>query len=94
VFDKILSIHTLYFWPDPARAVAELGRALKPGGLLALTFSPGKVGALEDAGVQAVVRDRVIPAMERSGLTVHVERGPDSRRYKTLAVIGVMPHHT
>jgi len=92
-FDKILSIHTLYFWPDPARPVAKLGRALKPGGLLALTFSPGKVGAPEDAGVQAVVRDRVIPAMERSGLTVRVERGPDSRRYKTLAVIGAMPHH-
>jgi ubiquinone/menaquinone biosynthesis C-methylase UbiE len=90
-FDKILSIHTLYFWPDPARAVAELARVLKPGGLLALTFSSGKVGAPEGAGVQAVVRDRVIPAMERSGFTtVRVERGPDSRRYKTLAVIGVM----
>ncbi|MDQ2830943.1 MAG: hypothetical protein M3Y74_18095 [Chloroflexota bacterium] len=64
---------------------------LKPGGLLALTFSSGKVGAPEGAGVQAVVRDRVIPAMERSGFTtVRVERGPDSRRYKTLAVIGVM----
>jgi len=90
-FDKILSVHTLYFWPDPARAVAELRRALKPGGLLALTFSPGKVGAPEDAGVRAVVHDRIIPAMERSGFTtVRVERGPDSRRYKTLAVIGVM----
>ncbi len=92
-FDKILSIHTLYFWPDPARAVAELARVLKPGGLLALTFSSGKVGAPEGAGVQAVVRDRVIPAMEQVGFTmVRVERGPDSRRYKTLAVIGMMPH--
>jgi len=37
------------------------------------------------------VHDRIIPAMERSGFTtVRVERGPDSRRYKTLAVIGVM----
>jgi len=92
-FDKILSIHTLYFWPDPARAVAELARVLKPGGLLALTFSPGKVGTPEDTGVRAVVYDRVLPAMERSGfMTVRVERGPDSRRYKTLAVIGVMSH--
>ncbi len=92
-FDKILSIHTLYFWPDPARAVAELARALKPGGLLALTFSPGKVGAPEDTGFGAIVHERIIPAMEQSGFTVRVERGPDSRRYKTLAVIGAMPHH-
>lgn len=89
-FDKILSIHTLYFWPDPARAVAELRRVLKPGGLLALTFSPGKVGAPEDAEVRAIVHAHVIPAMEQSGFTVRVERGPDSRQYKALAVIGAM----
>ncbi len=89
-FDKILSIHTLYFWQDPTRAMAEIGRVLRPGGLLALTLSPGKVGAADDAGYRAMVEERVIPSMERLRFTtVRIERGPDSRQYKTVAVIGV-----
>jgi ubiquinone/menaquinone biosynthesis C-methylase UbiE len=94
-FDKILSIHTLYFWPDPARAVAEMRRVLKPGGVLALTLSPGKVGAMVDAGYRAIVDGQVMPAMERLGFApVSVERGPDSRQYRTVVVIGVRKRHT
>jgi ubiquinone/menaquinone biosynthesis C-methylase UbiE len=39
-FDKAFSIHSIYFWPDPNRALAEIYRVLKPGGLLALTILP------------------------------------------------------
>lgn len=39
-FDKILTIHTLYFWSEPAHMMAEVLRVLKPGGTLALTFLP------------------------------------------------------
>jgi SAM-dependent methyltransferase len=89
-FDRVLSVHTLYFWPDPARAVAEIGRVLALGGRLALTLSPGTVDADEDVGVRAVVDQQVIPAMERARFsTVSIERGPDSRRYKTVAVVGM-----
>lgn len=38
-FDKALTVHTIYFWDDPARHLAELGRALKPGGLLCIAFA-------------------------------------------------------
>jgi ubiquinone/menaquinone biosynthesis C-methylase UbiE len=89
-FDKILSIHTLYFWPDPARAVAEMRRVLKLGGVLALTLSPGKVEATVDAGYRSIVDGQVLPAMERLGFAaVSLEQGPDSRQYRTVAVIGV-----
>src|SRR5258708_12535422 len=37
-FDKALSIHTLYFWTDPVKALTELRRVLKPEGDLVLTF--------------------------------------------------------
>ncbi len=89
-FDKVLSIHTLYFWPDPERALAEIFRVLRPGGRVALTLSPGKVGEAEGAGYRARVDERIIPAMERIGFsTVRVEQGPDSRQYRTVAVFGV-----
>jgi len=37
-FDKALSVHTLYFWREPERALAEIRRVLKPGGRLVLAW--------------------------------------------------------
>ena len=89
-FDKVLSIHTLYFWADPERAIAEITRVLKPGGRLALTLSPGKVRAADDAGYRTMVDGYVLPSMTRHGFaTVRVARGPDSRQYRTVALIGL-----
>jgi len=88
-FDKILSIHSVYFWPDPERAMAELARVLKPDGLLALTLSPGKVGAAADASYRTIVDGRLIPSMTRVGFKTSVaEWGPDARQYQIVAVIG------
>jgi arsenite methyltransferase len=39
-FDKVVSVASLYFWPDPAAALAELARVLRPGGRLVLCFEP------------------------------------------------------
>lgn len=38
-FDKALSVHTLYFWPEPAACLRELHRVLRPGGALVLGFT-------------------------------------------------------
>lgn len=35
-FDKVLSVHTLYFWPDLGRSLREMARVLKVGGRLVL----------------------------------------------------------
>jgi ubiquinone/menaquinone biosynthesis C-methylase UbiE len=37
-FDRAFAVHTLYFWPDPARDLAEVRRVLAPGGTFALGF--------------------------------------------------------
>jgi SAM-dependent methyltransferase len=38
--DKAVSVASLYFWPDPPAAFAELARVIRPGGLLVLVFEP------------------------------------------------------
>lgn len=47
-FDKVYSVHTLYFWERPAEVVAELRRVLKPKGILTLCFRPSGVRGTED----------------------------------------------
>lgn len=37
---KVVSVNSLYFWPDPAAALAELARVTKPGGRLVIVFEP------------------------------------------------------
>jgi SAM-dependent methyltransferase len=39
-FDKAVSLNSLYFWPNPEAAFAELARVLRPGGRLVIAFEP------------------------------------------------------
>lgn len=41
-FDKVYSLHTLYFWSNPAQHLCEVHRVLKPGGRFVLGFTPGE----------------------------------------------------
>ena len=91
-FDKILSIHTFYFWPDVLQGLTEIFRVLKPGGRLVLTLATGKMGASEGGGLaryQAILAEKVIPGMKEIGFTTaFIKEGPLSRQFKTVAVIG------
>ena len=38
--DRACTVNSLYFWPDPAAAMRELARVLRPGGRLAIAIEP------------------------------------------------------
>lgn len=40
-FDKILTMHTIYFWEDAVPHLAEVFRVLAPGGRFVIGFRPG-----------------------------------------------------
>jgi ubiquinone/menaquinone biosynthesis C-methylase UbiE len=41
-FDKVFSVHTLYFWPDLDEGLREIRRVLRSGGELLLAFHSGE----------------------------------------------------
>jgi ubiquinone/menaquinone biosynthesis C-methylase UbiE len=41
-FDRVLSVHTIYFWPDAAAGARELFRVCAPGGRVVLAFMRGE----------------------------------------------------
>jgi ubiquinone/menaquinone biosynthesis C-methylase UbiE len=40
-FDKVYSVHTLYFWDKPSEYIQEIARVLRPRGRFVLGFRPG-----------------------------------------------------
>ena len=52
-FDAVLACHMLYHLPDPGRALDEIARVLKPGGIVAVTTNDGdNLRLMYDLGAQ------------------------------------------
>lgn len=68
-FDRILSVHTVYFWPDPERGARELRRVLAPGGRLVLAL--GRKAWMEQRRIHrsgfTLYSDEEIAALLRAG---------------------------
>jgi SAM-dependent methyltransferase len=45
-FDRVLAVHTLYFWPSPADTLREIRRVMKPGGRIVLGFRSAEDGSI------------------------------------------------
>ena len=43
-FNKVCSIETFYFWPDPPKNLQEVKRVMKPGGTIAISMDISKEG--------------------------------------------------
>lgn len=87
-FEKVFSIHTIYFWDELPAAVSEISRVLKPGGACVITLCNGK-NEEKWEGIDNMIDDQLIPLMKDSGfLEVALVKGPNSRQFHTVAVSG------
>jgi len=68
--DAVLSVNTVYFWPDPAKGAAELFRVLKPGGRLALGLRPPTMIinlGLTQHGFRPWTKEELLPLFSAAG---------------------------
>lgn len=75
-FNKVLAVHTVYFWNQPERDLLELRRVLEPGGRLVLGYRPAEDAAfVQDfpdeiyrirsrAEIENLLRDAGFPEIE------------------------------
>ena len=92
-FDRACSVHTVYFWSDLERGLAEFARVLKPGARLVLGFSSPD-GLEQDGwverGFRAYAGDEIVAACEAQGFDRlelrQIERKP---RGLTHAMTGI-----
>ncbi len=92
-FDRACSVHTVYFWSDLERGLAEFARVLKPGARLVLGFSSPD-GLEQDGwverGFRAYAGDEIAAACEAQGFDRlelrQIERKP---RGLTHAMTGI-----
>ena len=92
-FDKALSIHALYFWPDALRVLQEIQCVLKPGGMLALTLLPREKWLGDGKGTpdcRVYSADDIVKLMLAAGFSnTSIEPTPKNAQFRELAVLGM-----
>jgi SAM-dependent methyltransferase len=71
-FDKVCTINTLYFWPDPLADLKEIKRVLKPGGVLGLGIRTKETLGLAPFTVYGFTlysTDEAVGLLEKAGFT-------------------------
>ena len=72
-FTKAFSVHTIYFWPEPARCLAELRRVLKATGVVVLGYrerTPATEAQLPSSIYRLYSSDDVAAMLRSAGFVV------------------------
>jgi ubiquinone/menaquinone biosynthesis C-methylase UbiE len=100
-FDRAVSVNTIYFWPDPDRALGELHRVLNREGVLVLAGITPEAAAglpITQHGFRVYDRQRLEEMLRRAGFrsveieihretTARLEGGTHERSYHLLRAV-------
>lgn len=91
-FDRVFTINTAYFWPEPARGAAELCRVLKPGGRAAISIrSKDRMGksAITQYNFRLYSAEDVVDLMRAAGFRdIHFDERDRGKAWDQVIVIG------
>lgn len=88
--DRVLTVNTVYFWPDLARALGEVHRVLAPGGRIVIGIRDGSVMQQVSPDVFTLrTPDEITTALGAAGFAeVDVQSAPDGATHLITAVRG------
>ena len=87
-FDTIVSVHSIYFWPDPLQVLQGCRKVLRPEGKLVLTFMPRRKWPQDGAGATCHVfsEDEMVALLQQAGFS-RVTVVPGEAHFRECAVI-------
>jgi len=91
-FDIIFSLHSIYFWNNPLECLKGFRRALKSGGLLAITIQPKnrwRKEQLEAPGMTLFFGDQIVEMFKSAGFqNVRMESFLDNGEVNLQCILG------
>ncbi len=81
-FDKIFSINSIQFWPEPVENLKGLWQLLKPGGLIAIALQPRNPGATDEDAKEA--GKQIVAYLERAGFS---QVGLETKKMKPVSAV-------
>jgi len=90
-FDRVVTINTIYFWPDTLQGLAELRRVLKPDGRVAVGIrSKEKMSRVKfvQHGFRLFSPDELADLMQRAGFRdLEIEHSDQGRLYDQVIAV-------
>jgi len=78
-FDRVLSVHTIYFWSEPLDHLREIVRVLKPSGRFVLGYKPDSEqfrNSFPDSVYAFRSVDQITALLGTAGLRLHSQVSP------------------
>jgi SAM-dependent methyltransferase len=95
-FDKVYTIHSIYFWPNAMQSLCEIQRVLKPGGRLVVTILPEECwpaaadGSLGTPECRVFGGEELARLMREAGFAqTRIEADPQQTNASNYSVIGM-----